>query len=87
VDVGRQPLHARLYDHDPQLGDMTEAGIALSSLACLLESNASTDELINNDLAKVQAAYPGRFIGLPQAPILEGTRVPLNGQGRGVLDP
>ena len=60
---GRQPLHARLYDLDLQLGDMTEAGVDLSSLAGLLEWNASTDEcqLINNDLAKVQVAYPRRL--------------------------
>jgi hypothetical protein len=42
---------------------MTEAGVDLSSLAGLLEWNASTDEcqLINNDLAKVQVAYPRRL--------------------------
>jgi predicted TIM-barrel fold metal-dependent hydrolase len=28
--------------------------------------------LINDDLAKVQAKYPGQFVGLAQAPVLEG---------------
>ena len=28
--------------------------------------------LINDDLAKVQGKYPGKFIGLAQAPVLEG---------------
>ena len=28
--------------------------------------------LINDDLAKVQANYPGKFVGLAQAPVLEG---------------
>ena len=57
-----------------QLKDMSEAGIDVSVLSCLLEWNASLDEcrLINNDLAKVQAKYLGKFVGLAQAPVLEG---------------
>jgi predicted TIM-barrel fold metal-dependent hydrolase len=67
-------MHARLYDLELQLKDMSEAGIDVSVLSCLLGWNASLDEcrLINDDLAKVQAKYPGKFVGLAQAPVLEG---------------
>jgi uncharacterized protein len=67
-------MHARLYDLDLQLRDMREAGIDVSLLSCLLGWNASLDEcrLINDDLTRVQAKYPGKFVGLAQAPVLEG---------------
>jgi predicted TIM-barrel fold metal-dependent hydrolase len=67
-------LHARLYDLDLQLSDMAEAGIDVSVLSCLLGWNASLDEcqLINDDLANVQSKYAGQFVGLAQAPMLEG---------------
>jgi aminocarboxymuconate-semialdehyde decarboxylase len=67
-------MHTRLYDLDLQLKEMSEAGIDVSVLSCLLGWNASLDEcrLINDDLAEVQAKYPGKFVGLAQAPVLEG---------------
>ena len=67
-------MHARLYDLDLQLKDMREAGIDVSVLSCLLGWNASLDEcrLINDDLSRVQAKYPAKFVGLAQAPVLEG---------------
>ena len=67
-------MHARLYDLDLQLGDMNEAGVDVSVLSCLLGWDASLTEcrLINDDLAEVQRKYPGNFVGLAQAPILEG---------------
>lgn len=67
-------MHARLFDLELQLKDMSEAGIDVSVLSCLLGWNASLDEcrLINDDLAKVQAKYLGKFVGLAQAPVLEG---------------
>jgi hypothetical protein len=50
-------MHARLFDLELQLKDMSEAGIDVSVLSCLLGWVASLDEcrLINDDLAKVQA--------------------------------
>jgi len=53
---------------------MSEAGIDVSVLSCLLGWSTPMDEcrLINDDLAKVQANYPGKFVGLAQAPVLEG---------------
>jgi predicted TIM-barrel fold metal-dependent hydrolase len=67
-------MHARLYDLELQLKDMAEAGIDVSVLSCLLGWTATLEEcrLINDDLARVQARYPGRFVGLAQAPVLEG---------------
>ena len=67
-------MHARLFDLELQLKDMSEAGIDVSVLSCLLGWNASLDEcrLINDDLAKVQAKYLRKFVGLAQAPVLEG---------------
>jgi aminocarboxymuconate-semialdehyde decarboxylase len=67
-------MHKRLYDLDLQLREMSEAGIDVSVLSCLLGWSAPMDEcrLINDDLARVQANYPGKFVGLAQAPVLEG---------------
>jgi aminocarboxymuconate-semialdehyde decarboxylase len=67
-------MHRRLYDLDLQLEDMDEAGVDISVLSCLLGWSAPLDEcrVINNDLAAVQEKYPRRFVGLAQAPLLEG---------------
>jgi predicted TIM-barrel fold metal-dependent hydrolase len=56
------------------LVEMSEAWVDVSVLSCLLGWNASLDEcrLINDDLARVQAQYRGKFVGLIQAPVLEG---------------
>jgi predicted TIM-barrel fold metal-dependent hydrolase len=67
-------MHQRLYDLDLQLDDMAQAGVDLSVLSCLLGWSAPLDEcrFINDDLAQIQKKYPRRFVGLAQAPILEG---------------
>ncbi|HWH78323.1 MAG TPA: amidohydrolase family protein, partial [Candidatus Binatus sp.] len=67
-------MHQRLYDLDLQLSDMDEAGVDVSVLSCLLGWSAPLDEcrFINDDLAALQKKYPGRFVGLAQAPVLEG---------------
>jgi len=67
-------MHTRLYDLDLQVEEMAEAGIDVSVLSCLLGWNAPMAEcrLINDDLAKIQTQYSGKFIGLAQAPVLEG---------------
>jgi len=66
--------HRRLYDLDLQLSEMNEAGVDVSVLSCLLGWSAPLQEcrFINDDLAAIQEKYPGRFVGLAQAPILEG---------------
>jgi predicted TIM-barrel fold metal-dependent hydrolase len=67
-------MHQRLYDLDLQLDDMAQAGVDLSVLSCLLGWSAPLDEcrFINDDLAAIQKKYPRRFVGLAQAPILDG---------------
>lgn len=67
-------MHRRLYDLDLQLSDMDEAGILVSVLSCLFGWSASLADCryINDDLAAIQKKYPGRFVGLAQAPVLEG---------------
>jgi predicted TIM-barrel fold metal-dependent hydrolase len=67
-------MHQRLYDLDLQLSDMDEAGVDVSVLSCLLGWSAPLDEcrFINDDLAALQKKYPGRFVGLAQAPVLAG---------------
>jgi len=67
-------MHARLYDLDLQLREMDEAGVDVSALSCLLGWDASLEEcrFINEHLSEVQRKFPGRFVGLAQAPVLEG---------------
>lgn len=67
-------MHRRLYDLDLQLDEMAEAGVDLSVLSCLLGWSAPLEEcrFINEDLANIQSKYPRQFVGLAQAPILDG---------------
>jgi predicted TIM-barrel fold metal-dependent hydrolase len=67
-------MHVRLFDLDLQLKEMAEAGVDVSVLSCLLGWSAPLDECrwINEDLAKIQAKYAGKFVGLAQAPALPG---------------
>src|SRR4249920_2473003 len=67
-------MHRRLYDLELQLKDMDEAGVDVSVLSCLLGWSAPMEEcrFINDDLSVIQKKYPRRFVGLAQAPILEG---------------
>jgi predicted TIM-barrel fold metal-dependent hydrolase len=53
---------------------MDEAGVDVSVLSCLLGWSAPMEEcrFINDDLSVIQKKYPRRFVGLAQAPILEG---------------
>jgi len=69
-------MHAKLYDPEAQLKDMNEAGVDVSVLSCLLGWTAPLEEcqLINERLAELQREFPDRFVGLAQAPILEGKR-------------
>jgi len=69
-------MHSKLYDPEAQLKDMNEAGVDVSVLSCLLGWTAPLEEcqLINERLAELQREFPDRFVGLAQAPILEGKR-------------
>ncbi len=67
-------MHQRLYDLDLQVRDMEEAGVDVSVLSCLLGWSAPLEEcrFINDDLCALQEKYPRRFVGLAQAPVLDG---------------
>ena len=67
-------MHRRLYDLDLQLEDMDQGGVEISVLSCLLGWSAPLGEcrFINDDLAAIEKKYPRRFVGLAQAPVLDG---------------
>ncbi|MDP6179077.1 MAG: amidohydrolase family protein, partial [Desulfatiglandales bacterium] len=67
-------IHPKLYDAEAQLRDMDEAGVDVSVLSCLLGWNGTMNDcrLINDRFAEVQRQFPGRFVGLAHAPVLEG---------------
>lgn len=73
-DVPRLTMHSRLYDPKAQLSDMDEAGVDVSVLSCLLGWDGTLEEcrLINERLSELQRQFPGRFVGLAHAPVLEG---------------
>lgn len=85
--VPRLTMHARLYDAEAQLRDMDEAGVDVSVLSCLLGWDASLEDnrFINDALAEIQRQFPGRFVGLAQAPLLEGDG-PLQELDRAIRD-
>jgi len=80
-------MHQRLYDLDLQLRDMDEAGVDVSVLSCLLGWSAPLEEcrFINDDLSRLQRKYPRRFVGLAQAPVLEG-KAAINELRRSITD-
>ena len=71
--IAKFTLHDKLYDLDGQLRDMDLAGIDVAVLTCNLGWDATLEEcrLINEQAADLQARYPGRFVGLAHAPVLE----------------
>ncbi len=72
--VPRLTMHSKLYDAEAQLKDMDEAGIDVSVISCLLGWDAPLEDcrFINDKLSDLQRRFPGRFVGLAQAPVLEG---------------
>ena len=72
--VPRLTMHSRLYDAEMQLRDMDDAGVDISVLSCLLGWDATLEDnrTINDCLAELQQRYPGRCVGLAQAPLLGG---------------
>lgn len=74
-DLPRMTMHAKLYDPEVQLRDMDEAGVDVSVLSCLLGWDAPLEDcqFINDHLAGLQQKYPGRFVGLAQAPATDGS--------------
>ena len=66
-------VHARLFDLDAQVADMDRVGLDVAVQSCILGWDASLENcrLINDSTAEAQKHYPGRFVGLAHAPVLE----------------
>ena len=67
-------VHAQLFDMEAQLRDMDRAGIDIAVQSCILGWDTSLEncQLLNDCTARLQTDYPGRFVGLAHAPVLEG---------------
>src|SRR5262249_33429685 len=75
------------FDLDAQIQDMDRAGIDLAVQTCILgwDTTLENCRLLNDCAAKIQKAYPGRFVGLAHIPPLAGEPA-LNEMERAVSD-
>jgi aminocarboxymuconate-semialdehyde decarboxylase len=66
-------VHAQLFDLDAQIADMDRVGIDVAVQSCILgwDTTLENCRLINDCTARAQKDYPGRFVGLAHAPVLE----------------
>ncbi len=66
-------VHAQLFDLDGQIADMDRVGIDVAVQSCILGWDTTLDncQLINDCTARAQKDYPGRFVGLAHAPVME----------------
>jgi aminocarboxymuconate-semialdehyde decarboxylase len=66
-------VHAQLFDLDAQIADMDRVGIDVAVQSCILGWDTTLDNcrLINDCTARAQKDYPGRFVGLAHAPVME----------------
>lgn len=73
-DVPKLTMHAKLCDPEAQLRDMDETGLDVAVLSSVVGWDAPLEDcrFINEEFSKVQKRYPGRFVGLAHAPVLEG---------------
>jgi len=73
-EVPKLTMHSKLCDPEAQIRDMDEAGLDVAVLSCIIGWDAPLEDcrFINDEFAKLQGQYPGRFVGLAHAPILEG---------------
>jgi predicted TIM-barrel fold metal-dependent hydrolase len=67
-------VHSQLFDMDAQIRDMDRVGIDVAVQSCILGWDTSLEncQLLNDCTARLQKEYPGRFIGLAHAPVLDG---------------
>lgn len=68
-------VHAQLFDPDAQIADMNRVGIDVAVQSCILgwDTTLENCQLINDCTARAQKEYPGRFVGLAHAPVMEDT--------------
>jgi len=67
-------VHSQLFDIAAQIRDMDRVGIDVAVQSCILGWDTSLEncQLLNDCTARLQKEYPGRFIGLTHAPVLDG---------------
>lgn len=72
--IAKLTMHAKLYDPEAQVRDMDEAGLDVAVLSCVVGWDAALEDcrVINDEFGALQRQYPGRFVGLAHAPVLEG---------------
>lgn len=66
-------VHAQLFDLDAQILDMDRVGIDIAVQSCILgwDTTLENCRLLNDCTARAQKDYPGRFVGLAHAPVME----------------
>ena len=67
-------VHSQLFDLQAQILDMDRAGIDIAVQTCILgwDTTLENCRLLNDCTARLQRDYPGRFVGLAHAPVLDG---------------
>ena len=73
VRTGDASIHSQLFDLEAQICDMDRVGIDVAVQSCILgwDTTLENCRLINDCTAQMQKEYPGRFVGLAHAPVLE----------------
>src|SRR6266850_4706918 len=66
-------VHAQLFNIEAQIADMDRVGIDVAVQSCILgwDTILENCQLINDCTAKLQKDFPGRFVGLAHAPVLD----------------
>jgi aminocarboxymuconate-semialdehyde decarboxylase len=77
VRTGDASIHSQLFDLSAQIRDMDRAGIDVAVQSCILgwDTTLENCQLLNDCGAKLQRDYPGRFVALAHAPVLESAGV------------
>src|SRR5258705_10025147 len=73
VRTGDASIHSQLFDLQAQIRDMDRVGIDVAVQSCILgwDTTLENCQLINDCTAQMQSDYPGRFVGLAHAPVME----------------
>ena len=73
VRTGDASIHSQLFDLQAQVRDLDRVGIDVAVQSCILgwDTTLENCRLINDCTAQMQKDYPGRFVGLAHAPVLD----------------
>ena len=77
VRTGDASIHSQLFDLEAQVRDLDRVGIDVAVQSCILgwDTTLENCRLINDCTAQMQKDFPGRFVGLAHAPVLEEARI------------